>query len=144
MKRASVVVAILLCAVFGIPPTAFAAGSYGAVVEKGVRGCTADKQTGVVICFQAPGVNVQSRGVFLEVWPAASPYFRWGRPPTATLRVLSVSVTVVTPPAGQPVTTYLAHADRVMSLLDCSDTLRFHASHGTIRLQSLVSDCEAR
>lgn len=131
MKRASVFVVVLLCAAFGIPPMAFAAGSYGAVVEKGVRGCTTDNDTGIVICFEAPSVNAQSRGVFLEVWPAASPYFGWGHPPTATLRVRSVSVTVATPPAGRPVITYLARADRVLSLLECSDGLRFHASNGT-------------
>ena len=144
MKRASVVVGALVCAVFGVPPTAFAAGSYGAVVEKGLRGCTTDNETGIVICFEAPSVNAQSRGVFLEVWPAASPYFGWGHPPTTTLRVRSVSVTDATSPAGKPVITYLARADRVLSLLECSDGLRFHESNGTIWLQSKVSDCEAR
>ena len=35
MKRESVVIAAMLCAVAGMPQTASAAGSYGAVVEKG-------------------------------------------------------------------------------------------------------------
>ncbi|GAA4412907.1 hypothetical protein GCM10023168_35290 [Fodinibacter luteus] len=144
MKRASVVVVALVCAVFGLPPAAFAAGSYGAVVERGLRGCTTDDETGIVICFEAPSVNAESRDVFLEVWPAATAYFGWGRPATATMRVRSVSVTVATPRAGRTVMTYLARADRVLSLLECSDRLRFHSSNGTIRLQSLVSDCEAR
>ena len=47
MKRAWVVVIVVLYAVFGIPPSAFASGSYGAVLEKGVRGCTTDDLTGI-------------------------------------------------------------------------------------------------
>jgi len=87
MKRAWVVVIVVLCAVLGIPPSAFASGSYGAVVEKGVRGCTTDDLTGIVICFESPSVNPKSRGVFLQVWRAASPYFDWGHTNTATMRV---------------------------------------------------------
>ncbi|MEO7423166.1 MAG: hypothetical protein ABIU87_12325 [Ornithinibacter sp.] len=144
MKRASVAVVVVLCAVFGIPPTAFAAGSYGAVVEKGVRGCTADDQTGIVICFEAPSVNPRSQGVFLQVWQAVSPYLQWRTTDTATLRVRSVSVGAGTPQEGRPVTTYAARADRVLPLLACNDDFRFQASNGNIRLVSIVSDCKAR
>jgi len=142
MKRAAVVVILLLCAVFGIPPTAFASGSYGAVVEKGVRGCATDDLTGIVICFESPSVNLRSRGVFLQLWRAASPYFDWGHTNTATMRVRSVSVTAGTPQAGSPVVTYVARADVLLPLLVCRDDLRFHASNGRIWPERIVSDCE--
>ncbi len=77
MKRAAVVAIVLVSAVFGVPPSALASGSYGAVVEKGVRDCTTDDLTEVAICFEAPSVDLRSRGVFLQVWRAASPYFAW-------------------------------------------------------------------
>ena len=142
MKRASVVVVFLLWAVFGTPPTAFASGSYGAVVEKGVRGCATDDLTGIVICFEAPSVNPESRGVFLQVWRAASPYLGWGHTNTATMRVRSVSGTAGTPQAGRPVVTYVARADLVLPLLACRDDFRFQASNGSIWPERIVSDCK--
>ena len=144
MKRASVVVVVLLSSVFCGLPTAHASGSYGAVVEKGMRGCTTDHETRIVICFEAPSVNAQSRGLFLDVWPAAGSSFGRGGTTSATMRVRSVSVTAGTPRAGRPVTTYVARADRVLPLLECRDDFRFRASNGTIRLQSVVSDCRPR
>lgn len=141
MKSASGLV-VVLCALFGVPPMAFASGSYGAVVENGVRGCTTDDVTGIVICFEAPSVNPHSRGVFLQVWPAARGYFGWGHPDAVTLRVRSVSVTAGTPQAGTPVITYVARADRVLPELVCSDDFRFHRSNGSAQLESLVSDCK--
>ena len=142
MKRAWVVVIVVLCAVLGIPPSAFASGSYGAVVEKGVRGCTTDDLTGIVICFESPSVNPKSRGVFLQVWRAASPYFDWGHTNTATMRVRSVSVTAGTPQAGRPVVTYVVRADVLLPLLTCRDDFRFHASKGRTWPERFVSDCE--
>ncbi len=142
MKRASVVVSVLLCAVFGIPPTAFASGSYGAVVEKGVRGCTTDDLTRIVICFESPSLNLKSRGVFLQVWQAASPSFGWGHTNTATMRVRSMFVTAGTPPAGRPEVTYSARADLVLPLLTCRDDFRFHASNGSIWPEPIVSACK--
>ena len=142
MKRASVVVSVLLCAVFGIPPTAFASGSYGAVVEKGVRGCTTDDLTGIVICFESPSVDLKSRGVFLEVWQAASPSFGWGHTNTATMRVRSMFVTAGTSPSGRPVVTYSARADLVMPRLACRDDFRFQSSNGSIWPERIVSDCK--
>lgn len=144
MKRASFVVALLGC-VFCALPTAHASGSYGAVVEKGVRGCTTDHETGIVICFESPTVNARSRGVFLQVWPAASHHFRSGDGATVMLRVRSLSAERAgTPVAGQQVISYAARADRVLPLLGCRDDLRFHASHGTTRLESIVSECTPR
>ena len=141
MKRAPVVVLVLLWAV-GIPPTASASGSYGAVVEKGVRGCATDGPTGIVICFEAPTVNPKSRDVFLQLWRAASPSLGWGHTNTATMRVRSVSVTAGTPQAGRPVVTYVARADLVLPLLACRDDFRFHASNGRIWPERIVSDCK--
>ncbi|HSF99067.1 MAG TPA: hypothetical protein VLA55_10280, partial [Ornithinibacter sp.] len=144
MKRASVVVVVLLLSVFWTLPTADASGSYGAVVEKGVRGCTTDHETGIVICFESPSVNSESRRVFLRLWPAASPHVGWGDAAAAMMRVRSVSVTVGPPDAGRPVIAYVARADRVLPLLGCSDGFRFRESDGAIRLQSFVSDCKPR
>jgi hypothetical protein len=144
MKRASVVVVVLLFAVFWTLPTAHASGSYGAVVEKGMRGCTTDHETGIVICFESPSVSPQSRVAFLDVWPAAVPYLGWGATTAATMRVRSVSVTAGPPHAGRPAISYVARTDRVLPLLECTDDFRFHASNGTVRLQSFVSDCRPR
>lgn len=142
MKRAPVVVVVVLCAVFGVPPTASAAGSYGAVVEKGVRGCTAEDQAGIVICFDAPGVNRRSQGVFLQVWRGAGPYLGLRPTDTAMLRVRSMSVAAGIPEEGRTVITYVARADRVLPLLACNDHFRFQGSNGDIRLVSFVSDCK--
>ena len=141
MMRAPGVV-VVLSALFAVPPMASASGSYGAVVEHGVRGCTIDDETGIVICFEAPNVNPQSRGVFLRVWPAASIYFGGGHTDAVTVRVRSVSVSAGTPPAGTSVITYVARADRVLPPLECSDVFRFGASNGRSQLQSVVSDCK--
>jgi hypothetical protein len=141
MTRATVVVAVLLSSVFWTPPTAQASGNYGAVVEKGLRGCTTDHESRIVICFEAPGVDAQSRRVFLQVWPAASPaYGRGGT--TATMRVRSVSVTAGTP--GGHVHSYVARAERVLPLLECRDDFRFQAFNGTVRLHDVVSACTPR
>jgi hypothetical protein len=142
MKRASVVVVFLLWAVLGTPPTAFASGSYGAVVEKGVRGCATDDLTGIVICFEAPSVNPESRGVFLQVWRAASPYLGWGHTLPATMRVRSVFVTAGASQAGRPVVTYVARTDLVSPHLECRDDFRFHASNGSTWPERIVSDCK--
>ena len=142
MKRAWVVVIVVLCAVLGIPPSAFASGSYGAVVEKGVRGCATDDLTGIVICFESPSVNLKSRGVFLQVWRAASPYFGWAHTNTATMRVRSVSVTAGTAQAGRSVVTYSARADLVLPRLACRDDFRFQSSNGSIWPERIVSDCK--
>src|SRR6476620_5987910 len=113
MNRASVVVVGLLCAVLGMPQTTSAAGSYGAVVEKRVRGCTTDPASRVVICFESPSVNSQSRGVFLQAWRAAHVYLaRWDTgPPTLRVRAVSVTVTAASSPTSRPGLTYLATAD---------------------------------
>lgn len=144
MKRARVVLLVVACAACGLTPTASASGSYGAVVEKGVRGCTADGGTAIVICFEAPSVNARSRSVFLRAWPAASPYFGWGRASSAMLLVRSVSVTDQTPRAGTPVATYVARADLVLRELACTDDFRFHASSRHIGLESFTSHCTSR
>ena len=125
-----------------MPQTASAAGSYGAVVEKGVRGCTTDPQSGVVICFQSPSVDALSRRMFLQVWRAAdfSPA-RWDAGP-ATLFVRAVSVSAESPPASRPVFTYLASADLVRPRLACREDFWFQASDGVVRLESFASDCE--
>ena len=142
MLKESVVIAALLCAVVGMPQTASAAGSYGAVVEKGVRGCTTDPQSGVVICFQSPSVNSQSRGMFLQVWRAADFYpARWDTG-SATLFVRAVSVSAESPPSSRPVLTYLASADLVTPQLACREDFRFQASGGVVRLESFVSACK--
>ena len=142
MKRAAVVAIVLVSAVFGVPPSALASGSYGAVVEKGVRDCTTDDLTGVAICFEAPSVDLRSRGVFLQVWRAASPYFAWSHANTATMRVRSVSRTVETSQAGRPAVTYIARADVVSPLLACRDDFRFRASNGSMWPERIVSDCQ--
>ena len=144
MKRASVVVVVLLSSVFCALPTAHASGSYGAVVEKGMRGCTTDHETPIVICFEAPGVNAQSRGLFLDVWPTAGSSFGPGGSTSATMRVRSVSVQAGTPQAGRPMISYVVRTDRVLPLLACRDDFRFRASNGTVRLQRVVSDCTPR
>jgi hypothetical protein len=138
MNRASVVVLGVLCAVLGMPQTASAAGSYGAVVEKGVRGCTRESESRVVICFQSPGVNSRSRSIFLQAWHSTNHYLaRWDSGP-ATLRVR----TVVAVQGSRPVGTYVATADLVMPRLACRDDFRFHASDGVVQLRSFVSDCQ--
>jgi hypothetical protein len=121
---------------------AIASGSYGAVVENGVRGCTTDDATGIVICFEAPTVDPHSRGVFLQVWPAARAYFGRSHADAVTLRVRSVSVTAGTAQASTTGITYVARADRVLPELTCSDDFRFHGSHGSVQLESLVSACK--
>jgi hypothetical protein len=110
MKTDWVVIAALLGAVLGMPQTASAAGSYGAVVEKGMRGCTTDPQSETVICFESPGVSLRSRDLFLEAWRAAhvSPTRRVAGP--ATLYVLTSCVRAERPPAAGAVPTYLAGA----------------------------------
>ena len=142
-RRTSALVS-LLCSVLWTPSTAHASGSYGAVVEKGLRGCISDNGTGIVVCFEAPSVNPESRALFLQAWPAASPFFVRGATTTETLRVRSVVMTARTPPAGESEVTYVARVDRVMPLLACSDDLRFHSSDGSVRLQGVVSDCTPR
>ena len=145
MKRASVVVVLLVCSVLWTPPTAHASGSYGAVVEKGLRGCiTDDSEPGIVVCFEAPSVTPEARALFLQAWPAASPYFAWGATTTATMRVRSVVMTGRTPSAGRSVITYVARVGRVMPRLACSDDLRFQSSDGSIRLLRVVNDCTPR
>src|SRR6478735_8887690 len=142
MNRASVVVVGLLCAVLGMPQTTSAAGSYGAVVEKGVRGCTTDPASRVVICFESPSVNSQSRGMFLQAWRAAHVYLaRWDTGPP-TLRVRAVTVTAASSPTSRPGLTYLATADLVMPQLACRDDFRFQASDGVVQLESFVSACK--
>ena len=145
MARESVVIAAVLGAVVGMPQTASAAGSYGAVVEKGFRGCTTAPQSGVVICFRSPSVNSQSRDMFLQVWRAADFHpAPWDTGP-ATLFVRAVSVSAESPtasaPASRPVLTYLADADLVLPQLACREDFRFQASDGVVRLESFVSAC---
>ena len=142
MNRASVVVVGVVCAVLAVPQTASAAGSYGAVVEKGVRGCTTESESRVVICFQSPGVDSRSRGIFLQAWHATHHYLaRWDSGP-ATLRVRAMVAVPGSQPASRPVATYLATADLVMPRLACRDDFRFHASDGVVQLKSVVSDCK--
>ena len=142
MNRTSVVMALLCAAVLGFPPTASAAGSYGAVVEKGVRDCTTDWDSGVVICFESPSVNSHSRDMFLQAWRTAHFHLaRWDTGP-ATLRVRTVSVTAASLSGGRPVLTYLASADLLMPELACHDDFRFVASDGAVRLESFLSACK--
>ena len=141
MNRTSGVLA-LLCAVLGMPQTTSAAGSYGAVVERGVRDCTTDTESGVVICFESRSVNSQSRDMVLEMWRTAHLYLaRWDNGP-AMLRVRAMSVTDAGPPGERPVLTYLASADLVIADLVCQDDFRFVASDGAVRLESLLSTCK--
>lgn len=143
MTRGAVVIAVLLCAVVGMPQTTSAAGSYGAIVEKGVRGCATDRESGVVICFESPSVNAQSRGMFLQAWRASHLYLaRWDTGPV-TLRVRTVSVSAQSPPGSRPVLTYIASADLVMPHLACREDFRFRVSAGVVRLENLVSACRA-
>lgn len=141
MKRASIVLVVVSFAIFATPPTARASGTYGAVVEKGVRGCTTDDELGIVICFAAPSVNQQSRSAFLQVWSAARSYFRWDRTDAAMLRVRSVSPAVGTPPVGAPAVTFVAHADLVLPALGCTDNFLFHTFNGNTQLESFANDC---
>ena len=142
MKRDAVVIAALMCVVVGMPQTAAAAGSYGAVVEKGVRGCTAAPGSDLVICFASPSVNSQSQGLFLQAWRSAHLYVaRWDTGP-AMLRVRDVSVSAQGLPASPPALTYRAAADLVMPELRCRDEFRFHAAKGVARLRSIISVCE--
>ena len=142
MNRTSVVMALLCAAVLGFPPTASAAGSYGAVVEKGVRDCTTDWDSGVVICFESPTVDSPSRGMFLQAWRTAHPHLaRWDTGP-AMLRVRTMSASAAIPPGGRRVLTYLARTDLVMPELVCRDDFRFLGSDGAVRLESFVSACK--
>jgi len=141
MNRASVVVVGVLCAVLGMPQTASAAGSYGAVVEKGVRGCTTESESRVVICFESPGVNSRSRSMFLQAWHATHHYLpRWDSGP-ATMRVRTMVAVPGSQPVNRQVAAYRATTDLVTPRLACRDDLRFHAWDGVVRLESLVSDC---
>lgn len=137
IKRQLVVVAALLCAVVGMPQMSSAAGSYGAVVEKGFRGCTTAPESGVVICFQSPTVNSRSGGMFLQAWRAADLYLaRWDSGP-ATMFVRAVIVSADSPPA----LTYVASADLVMPQLACREEYRFRALDSVVRLESVAIAC---
>jgi hypothetical protein len=142
MNRTSVVMALSCAAVLGFPPTTSAAGSYGAVVERGVRDCTTDLDSRVVICFESPSVNSQSRGMFLQAWRTAHLYLaRWDTGP-AMLRVRTMSVSAAISPRDRRVITYLASADLVLPELVCRDDFRFLASDGAVRLESFLSACQ--
>jgi hypothetical protein len=142
MNRTSVVMALMCAAALGFPPTTSAAGSYGAVVEKGVRDCTVDRDSGVVICFESPSVNSQSRGLFLQAWRTAHLHLaRWDTGP-AMLRVRTMSVSAAISPRDRRVITYLASADLVLPELVCRDDFRFLASDGAVRLESFLSACQ--
>ena len=107
MTRASFVIAASLCAAVAMPQTAAAAGSYGAVVEKGFRGCATAPESAVVICFQSPSVSSQSKGRFLQAWRAVDFCLApWNTEP-ATWYVRAVSVRNEGLPANRPVLTYL-------------------------------------
>ena len=141
MKRQSVVTVALLCAVVGMPQTTSAAGNYGAIVEKGVRGCVTDPRSGVVICFESPTVNSQSRSAFLQAWRSVHLHpVRSDAGPT-TLFVRTVSVGAASTQDSRPVLTYLASADLVMPEMACTADFRFRASDGVMRLTSLVIAC---
>jgi hypothetical protein len=140
MGRDPVVVAALLVAVVGAPQTASAAGSYGAIVEKGMRGCTTDPESGVVICFESPSVDSPSRGTFLQAWRAADVSFPpWDDVPAA-LFVRAVSVSAQGTPAGRPVFTY-ARADLIMPRLACREVFWFQSSDSAVRSVNHVSTC---
>ena len=142
MQTKAVVLAARLCAVVGMPQTAAAAGSYGAVVEQGVRGCTTAPGSDLLICFDSPSVSSQSQGLFLQAWRSAHLYVAgWDSGP-AMLRVRDVSASAQGPPASPPALTYRATADLVMPELRCCDEFRFHASNGVARLGSIISVCE--
>lgn len=142
MNRASVAVVALLCAVVGMPQSASAAGSYGAVVEKGVRGCTDNPVSRIVVCFESPTVNSPSRGMLLPTWRAAHFYLGpWDTGPV-TLRVRAVSKTTTLPSGSRPVLTYLAKADHVTPEMSCRDDFQFESSDGVVRLTSVVSACK--
>ena len=137
MKIERVVVVALLCAVVGMPQVSSAAGSYGAVVEKGFRGCTIAPESGVVICFQSLTVNSRSRGMFLQASRAADlSLARWDTGP-ATLFVRAFSVSADRPPSH----TYLASADLVMPRLACRGDFRFRVSEGVVGLESFAGAC---
>jgi hypothetical protein len=141
MNRTSVVMALMCAAALGFPPTTSAAGSYGAVVEKGIRDCAIDRDSGVVICFESPSVNSQSRGLFLQAWRTAHLYLaRWDTGP-AMLRVRTMSVSAVISPRDRRVITYLVSTDLVTPELVCRDDFRFLGSDGAVRLESFVSAC---
>ena len=142
MNRALVVVVVLSCAALGMPQASSAAGSYGAVVEKGVRDCATEWESGVVICFESPSANYLPHGAFLKAWHAAHFYLARSDTSPATVRVRAVSVSVKGLPGGRPVLTYLARADLVMSDMACREDLQFQASNGDVQLESLASACE--
>lgn len=142
MNRGLIVLAALSCAAIAVPQTAAAAGSYGAVMEKGVRGCTADQDSRLVLCFESPSVNQESRAMFLQGWPAAHlSLARWDTA-AATLRIRSVSVLAPRVTTSGPVLSYLARADHVTPDLACRDNFQFESSEGAVRLTSLVSACK--
>jgi len=141
MKRQSVVMVALLCAVVTLPQTTSAAGSYGAIVEKGFRGCLTDSRSGVVICFQSPTVNSQARGVFLQAWRSAPVHLAGSGSGPTTLFVRAVSARASSPQDGPPVVTYLASADLVGPDLACTADFRISGVDGVERLEGLVIAC---
>ena len=141
MRRLSLVIVALVGAVVGMPQTTSAAGSYGAVVEKGFRGCATDPASGVVICFESPSVSSQSRNAFLQAWRAAHFHPTRSDAGAATLFVRTVSVTAEGPQASRPVLTYVATADLVMPDTACREDFRFRASYGVVQLVSVVITC---
>ena len=142
MRRLSLVIVALVGAVVGMPQTTSAAGSYGAVVEKGFRGCATDPASGVVICFESPGVSSQSRSAFLQAWRAAHFHPTRSDAGPATLFVRTVSVTAESPQASRPVVTYVATADLVMPDTACREDFRFRSSGGVVQLVSVVITCK--
>lgn len=144
MTVGRVVLVAVLCAVVGMPQTASAGGSYGAVVEKGLRGCTTDPTAGTVICFESPTVSPLSRLLFLKSWRAAHFDFpAWGARPT-TMSVRTVAVGSAASPGGRPpLLSHATSADLLMSGRTCSAEFHFRTSNGVLHLQRLISVCTA-
>lgn len=141
IKSQSLVMVALLCAVVALPQTTSAAGSYGAIVEKGFRDCLTDSRTGVVICFQSPTVNAQSRRVFLQAWRAAPVHLAGSDSGPATLFVRAVSASAARHHDGAGVVTHHASADLVMEDMACTADFRIRAVDDVVRLGGLVVTC---
>lgn len=144
MKTASVVAVVLSCSVLGSPQGASAAGSYGAIVERGVRDCTTAPQSALVICFESPSVDSDSRDTFLQAWRAAPPTLTLWDSGARMVRVRAVSATSTSAPSGRAAFTCLARADHLARDLVCRDDFGFQASQRVVRMERFASACEPR
>jgi hypothetical protein len=144
MRTASVVAVLSSCAVLGNPQGASAAGSYGAVVERGVRDCRTAPHSTLVVCFESRSVNSDYRDIFLRAWRARPPTLTPWNGAATMLRVRAVSATGTSAPSDRAVLRYLARADHLTGDLLCRENFRFRfeASQRVVRMGSFTSTCE--